>query len=329
MATSFSEAVTAAATQTPFEHDGELYRHSKRPQWGIAILAWDHGDVRAYQFEDGRLRKFKKGYFKLMETVDEVRGSRESLVTNLTAAVKSKRNRDDDAEELDPVAPFKAQVELFLKIYPGGFQDDEWIAEHRGRDSGSDLKRHREPVIQAVRDNLSADQCQEYLQDENFGGLVESVRSILSRTDLVSLTHIRVLKGLDPDEEKAVAESIADLLHGDEDFKIRFRGYVRVLTDIIGTRPSWRMATVLPALAFPQDHVCVRHSAFLRQAASISPKSKYSRQARVGPYQSFRQVAIAVRKRLQAAGQEPRDLLDVYDFVWTTLRSAALEHLTD
>ena len=206
-----------------------------------------------------------------------------------------------------------------------------------------DISELEEQVIQAVKENLSPDQCQEYLQEENHCGILEVVRSILSKTDLVSLTQVRLLKGLDPDEEKALAESVVDLLHGDEDFKVRFGGYLRVLTDIIGTQPSWRMATVrssrmlwgwqmatvLPALAFPQEHVCVRHSAFLRQAASISPKSKYSRRARVGPYQSFRQVAIAVRKRLQAAGQEPRDLLDVYDFVWATLRSAALEHLTD
>ena len=33
-----------------------LYRHSKRKQWGFAVLAWEKEGKRGYQFEDGELR---------------------------------------------------------------------------------------------------------------------------------------------------------------------------------------------------------------------------------------------------------------------------------
>jgi hypothetical protein len=327
MTTSFAEAANAAAADNDFEFDGELYRHKKRPQWGVAILAADDGDVRSYQFEDGRLRKFKKGYFKLMEPVDEIRGSRETLVESLTQAAQEKGNRFAEIETLEPVAPFQAQVDLFLELYPKGFADEEWIADHRARESGSALKRHREPAITAVRETLSAEACQEWMAQEDYAGLAEALRSVLSSTDLVSLKHVRVLKGLEAEETKHLAEAVTDLLHGEDEYRRRFRGWLRVLGGIVGGRPSWRLATALPALAFPDEQTCVRHSAFKRQAAVISPRSRYSRKARVVPYENFRQVAFAVRKRLEAAGQEPRDLLDVYDFIWTTLRSAALDHL--
>lgn len=327
MATTFSEAASAAAAKTEFESDGELYRHKKRPQWGVAILAWDRGEIRAYQFEDGRLRKFKKGYFKLMEKVGEIRGSRDSLIENLTSAAKEKKDRGGDIETLEPVAPFDAQVRLFTELYPDGFADDEWVKDHRGTPKGSDLKRHRDPAIKAVKENLSQEHCQEWIAEDRHAHLMEAVREILSKTDLVTLKHVRMLKGLDPEETKLLAETIADLLHGEDEYRRRFRGYLRVLGEILGSRPSWRLATALSALAHPQEQVCVRHSAYKRQAAVISPRSRYSRRARVVPYENYRQVAFAVRKRLQAAGHEPRDLLDVYDFIWATLRSAALDHL--
>ena len=33
-----------------------LYQHIKRKDWGLAIMAWQRDDRRAYQFEDGKLR---------------------------------------------------------------------------------------------------------------------------------------------------------------------------------------------------------------------------------------------------------------------------------
>jgi hypothetical protein len=225
------------------------------------------------------------------------------------------------------VASFQDQVDLFLELHPKGFQDEAWVEEHRGTPSGSDLKRHRDPAIRAVTETLAVEHCREMTESDRHDELMEVVRGVLSSTDLVSLGHVRMLEGLTPDETKALAEATTDLLHGEDDYHPRFGGWLRVLQDVLGSRPSWRLATALPALAFPQEQVCVRHSAFKRQAASIAPRARYSRRARVAPYESYRHVATAVRKRLKAAGHEPRDLLDVYDFVWATLRNAALEHL--
>ncbi|MEL6182380.1 MAG: hypothetical protein AAFS10_25715, partial [Myxococcota bacterium] len=47
-----------------------LYVHTKRPNWGRAILAWEQGGKRGYQFEDGRLRVFKKDFYGLFDTVE-------------------------------------------------------------------------------------------------------------------------------------------------------------------------------------------------------------------------------------------------------------------
>ena len=45
-----------------------LFRHSKRPQWGIAALVWELNGKRGYQFSDGKLRVFKQGFYGLFES---------------------------------------------------------------------------------------------------------------------------------------------------------------------------------------------------------------------------------------------------------------------
>ena len=47
-----------------------LYAHTKGQKWGLAILAWERGPCRGYQFEDGVLRIFKEGFYEMLEEVD-------------------------------------------------------------------------------------------------------------------------------------------------------------------------------------------------------------------------------------------------------------------
>jgi hypothetical protein len=314
-------------TTAQLDHESGLYRHKKRPEWGVAILAWEKDDRRAYQFEDGRLRKFRKGYYSLLESVDELeRRSPETVAKSLEHAIETNRGKEAP-KVLEPVASFKAQIELFLELYPKGFQDAKWISDHRDEPSGRTLKRHRDPAVREIQEALAADRCATLLAEDAHTDLAEAAVEILAGTSLVALKHVKVLQRLDEPEARKLAESIADLFHGEGDYDPRYKQHLEVLTELYGGRPSWRLATALPALMFPQEQVCVRRSAFMRQAAVVAPKARYSRLARASSYRNFRRGAFAVRKRLQAAGHEPRDLLDVHDFIWATLRNAALDHL--
>jgi len=80
-------------------------------------------------------------------------------------------------------------------------------------------------------------------------------------------------------------------------------------------------------MASSSSRVSVRRSAFARQAGSIAPTARYTRKAQVGAYKNYRRVALGVKKRLIEAGHEPRDMLDIHDFVWDTLRTSALDDL--
>lgn len=309
------------------DHDSEtpLFRHVKRPEWGVAIMAYEREGARAFQFEDGNLRKIRKGYYKLMEEADDLGERAAHIRKNLVRVVQADEG-DADHTVVDAVAPFSEQVELFTRLYPKGFKDPEWIEDHRTTD-GAALKRHRTPISEEAREALSAARCAEAIEGKEHQEFAEVVADILARTDLVPISHAKALRGLEPEEKARYVESVADLLHGGRPYGERFKDYLTTLKAILGERPSWRIATALSGLVHPQNHVVVRRSAFLRQAGSIAPTARYSRRATVASYKNYRRVGMGVRERLAALGHDPRDLLDVYDFVWTTLRTSALDHL--
>lgn len=309
------------------DDDPELLRHVKRPQWGLAILAWEKGDRRAYQFEDGRLRKFKEGFYDLMQPAESKQRSEEAVIADLQAAIGTARSTTK--KTLKPAASFDEQVALFKALYPGGFQGEKWVEEHRGTPEGRDLKRHRDPAIARARETLSQGEVAAMMAEARYDDLRTAVTELLSSTSLVSLRHVKTMRGLDEAETERFAEVVANLLHGEGDFGPRFKAWLTVLRDVLGGKPSWRIATVLPALLEPDQHVCVRHSAFIRQAASIAPTSRYSRRPRARSYRNFRRVARVARTRLEAADLQPKDLMDVHDFIWTTLRDSALDHMGD
>jgi len=304
--------------------DAPLVRHSKRPEWGVALLAWERGSTRAYQFEDGRLRKIREGYYKLLEPADDLGERAPRIRKNLKRVINA--GDDSDVKVIEAVAPFSAQVALFKRLYPGGFEDPQWIEDHR-RPSGAPLKRHRGPISEEAKEALSKSRCEEALASDGHEELADIIADLLARTDLAPISHAKALKGLDPEEKKRYVEAVVRLLHGEEAGDRYFKEYVDTLRELFDERPNWRIATVLPGIFDPHAHVVVRRSAFLRQAGSIAPTARYSRRATAGSYKNFLRVATGTRKRLATAGHEPRDLLDVHDFVWATLRTAALEHL--
>jgi hypothetical protein len=319
------ETATLEVPSIKPDSDGSLYRHVKRPEWGAAILAWERNDTRAYQFEDGQLRKIRKGYYTLLEPIDDFDGPEEAVRTNLERAVTSE---DDVARPIQKsVCTFDQQVALFTRLYPKGFEDPDWIDEHRHDADGAALKRHREPSVTDAKEALSAERCATLISENAHEALTDSIIDVLAGTDLVPISHVKTLRKLDEDDKRALAEAAADLLHGERRFEERFGDYLQLLTRFLGDAPSWRVATALPALVHPDEHVSVRRSAFARQAGSIAPTARYSRKAKVSSYRNFRRVAIGVKERLEAAGHEPRDMLDVHDFVWTTLRNSSLDDL--
>ena len=94
-----------------------------------------------------------------------------------------------------------------------------------------------------------------------------------------------------------------------------------------GCSVSWLLATALPALVKPQEHMCIRASAFSHQLAWLAPRVQLSKEPGGRMYARVREVALSLRAALEARELAPRDLLDVHDFIWETLRPAARKRI--
>jgi len=314
---------------TDHENTGAmLFRHELRPEWGNAIAIWERDEKRGYQFEDGQLRVFKLGYYDrlVVATTPPEESAKIIAALRRRAGWKEPARTKTKTKEVKAV-PVDQQIALFAKLYPEGFGGAKWAADKRGTDTTRRLKRHREASILEAGKLLSKDRL------ESLGGvgkhdtIVESLREICNGTDLITKTHVQVLDGLDEAGAQKVSEGLMDLLHGDAADGIRFERFVDALARIIGKRPTWQLATIFPALFHPADHICIKPGAMRTQVACAGRPVKISASPDAPTYQKLRDLALAVRDQLVEAGHEPRDLVDVYEFIAVTTTAKALRQM--
>ena len=142
----------ASAVTPPIPQDTEkLYRHSRRKEWGLAIVAWTRPTRRGYQFADGKLRVIKQGYYGLLREVDKPASQASEIIEELQrqAGISRARRRARGGTRASGTPPVRLeeQIALFRRTHPDGFEEPGWREEVRGEGAPRRLKRHRDPAI--------------------------------------------------------------------------------------------------------------------------------------------------------------------------------------
>lgn len=317
--------MTDAAEQTP----QSLYQHAKRREWGFAIVAWERDGKRGYQFEDGELRVFKDGYYHLLEEMLDVADGAD-IAARLDAKRASAGKKDDKKKRgsrggrssvnIEDLPTLGEQMLVFRTLFPGGFDDPAWIKEQRGGD-GRALKRHRDAAIKRGQDGLNKDSLEALVNAGQTHSVIERACEVLDKTDLVTKAQVDPLRNTGRDSR--LAQALLDFLHGEADLDTRFAMLCRALATATRKPPSWQLATAMGALVHPANHVCVRPSVFAAQARTMAPRLRPSKSPTSAAYTGYVEMAQKMETQLAAEGLEPRDLLDIHDFIWVTLRPAA------
>lgn len=303
-----------------------IYRHNARADWGDAILAWDRGGKRGYMFEDGKLRVFKDGWYHHLSEVDQ------PLPKAAATAARLQRKLGLDALRR-PIKhdgmSFEDQLTVFEMLYPQGFTADGWAIDKRGEGAKRRLKRHRDIAIADARERLDAGRLDVLITADHIDEAWGEVIAVLDGTDLVTKRHVAGLRELGTEARRSLVECVRGLLWGDESYEVRFERFVATLALLTGKEPSWQLATVLSALVHPDQHIAVRPNIMRAQAAWMAPNLAWSKVPTAPLYTRLQRMAEAVREELRQAEQAPRDLLDVADFMWTTLRPKARKLLEE
>ncbi|HJK94790.1 MAG TPA: hypothetical protein RMH85_03780 [Polyangiaceae bacterium LLY-WYZ-15_(1-7)] len=299
----------------------QLFVHRHRPEWGRAIVASQGAGRRVYQFEDGRTRVIAHDYWDLMEPVEE---GAEGLGKSLRRLRLLVKGTDSSMRSSPPPKASKDsgdQIEIFKSALADGFQEASYTSRYRGAEDRT-RKSQIDPKIELAQEKLVEAEVP-LPQGKDAKAWLDLVREVIFATDLLTASERKALQGVKGDGVEAVAITSWRLVYDDEHpFPERFEAWVDALEEA-GARPTWGLATSLPALLDPQKHVCVRTSVFRAQASTIMPTLSVDPEADLAVYEALQKMVLDLRKRLEKEGLEPRDLFDVRNFIWLTLRKDA------
>lgn len=308
-----------------------VFEHKKRREWGLGIIAWQDKQKRGYLFENGQLRILAEEFYPLMREVDrpqdEVQALFDALKPELDAARRDAGIQIRTVRHAPSVMPFEDQVAVFHAEYAEGFQDPLWIEAQRGTGAKKRLSRHRDAAIAQAGLELSAAKLQGYVAAQELRSISERAFAVVKQTDLVAAAELVGLNGDDAERQGSLATALVDLLHGESGFVARFDRFLAAFQRAFGRPPGWQLATVLPALVHPDEHICVRPASFREQAKWMAPRLALPKVPSGASYMRCLTMAKLVATKLGEQGDPPRDLMDVHDFMRVTTRPAAKQIL--
>lgn len=301
-----------------------IYTHTKRGEvWGYAILAFESDDRRGYQFQDGRLRVFKVGYYQLIEAVHPKPDGTPRIVANLKAMLaKTVDERVKPSKGSDKVAlSFDDLVTVAKELFPEGFSGEEYDGKVRGALSKRRLKRHRDAAI--------AD-AQERLAKNTFSKLSpadarETLRDVLALTDLVNAKQLIALATLPSELLQELQESVVAMLYGKGPYEARFERFVQVLER--GGTVSWELATAPSALVQPDSHLWIKVTPMKRFLARFSPTLSLSPRATGFSYSRLVGMGGSLVEGLNSAGLPAADFFDIAHLLSELTKPPILQRL--
>jgi len=306
---------THRANPAKLDPEDRLFRHSRVPEWGIGVWVVEEPGKRRLRFEDGQLRAFKRGFYEMLKPVDTERVDVHEVMERILG--EHAEAQELQTPDTPPVMTFERQVEVFLHLYPEGFSDPSYRAAWRAPDSGKAKKSHLHAAM-ADAHFLHKEPARARIEAGEAAALADQSIALLRRTSLLTPRTLAPVERLDETGKAHLGAALVELLHGKARFGKRFKVWLGVLREI-GVAPSWRLSTAWLGLVKPAKHMPIRRQVVQLQARSTSPVKLPANPSLAG-YRRARRVALATRDRLIEQGLEPDNLLDVYAFVWETLR---------
>jgi hypothetical protein len=207
------------------------------------------------------------------------------------------------------------------ETYPDGLQDSKWLEEVRGEGAQARSLRHREALIMEAQEQLSVEKLDALIGSQQYAQVWELIVSVLSHSDLVPKVQLKQPKAANYEQQRDLASTTRELLHGKGTYEPRFDRFVAALTAHTGEPAHWEIATALSAVVYPTEHMCVQPTFFRKQLKTIcSPGAPPAAKPSGTEYIRVMAVVRVVTKKLAEQGEVTRDLLDVLDFMCFTLK---------
>ncbi|KFE64334.1 hypothetical protein [Hyalangium minutum] len=308
------------ATATP-----TLFTLESQPAWGRAALLEEKDGKLVLFFEHGGRRVFVKTQVKGLQSVqlsdEEARTVEARLRGKHPLGGATKKSSKAKAKATRPLLAafpsFDAQVRWFETFFPGGFAGEKFVAEERGTAEAKGKKGYKTGAIKLAQEQLSPERLASATPEETF--LVS--KKLLAFTNLVFPIEGSIpFTSMKEEDRAGFAAALGELLHGEGAHGPRFEKFANAIRiwDAAGQsrKVTWPLATLLQALYAPAQHTFVKPTVFEQQALLLNLTADRHAPVTSTHYERFLDVARKTSERLVAVGHQPRDLMDVYSFIW-------------
>ena len=328
------EATPSASTPAQ-PNVSPLVRHSKKHEWGRALLLWRRDEKRAYQFEDGNMRVFAErfcDFFQPSLQPDPVlrQKLRERAIADGHVAAATGKGAGSSKTSRDPQPTVADQIAVFRVLFEDGFQGSAWTDACRSRSKGKVLKRHLDPVLERAQTLLGLDALRGLVEHGQPHAVLERIVDVVGGTTMATKAQLQAFAKLRADA--SLANAFIDYLHAvDGADTTHARGPLDRLRMVLAKHGlknvPWTVLTAARAFVHPDRHVFVRPTVVRAQAKLLMPGFKLSSVPTPDAYARCAEMAAGIRNELVRAGLHPRDLLDVAEFMRVTLARSAKDEL--
>jgi hypothetical protein len=275
---------------------GERIKHPQKEDWGLGELLRDSHDEKIWVFFTEVGEKILSLKYMTPKRIDADK-AQSSVLDNLVTTAQSERPKYKNMSML---------IADFIKIYPGGFRDSEYIKKERDKK----VTAHHNAVELLDEEDLNT-----LLQKSEYDAVCQRALQIIKGTTLIFPREKATLEAAltSTTQQKLFAEGIYQLLYGVSELRIRFRDFSTVLKKI-GT-PKWTILSYLLFVVFPEKYMFLKPRV-TKKAAEISAfEINYASELSWLTYKSVLKYAQYLTTKLSKLN--PRDMFDIQSFMWS------------
>lgn len=309
------------STDTADNADEPRYRHSKRPEWGEAVVVERRADRCVLRFEDGVERTIGKRFYHLVHLVaDPSEDEGLSLEPPVEPQEAPPASAAQDGDQQPATMDFAAQLQVFRALHPAGFEDASYRDRYRVRREGDRSKRQVDPLLAAAAFQLGRPAFDRPRAKRSPADVHKAVIDLLDTTSLVAASDVAGPLGeFNRRRLSTFATALRNLLFGMQSFEVRLERWVEVLHHGGLKHVSWPTVTLLPALVHPREQQFVRPVLLQRLGSNLGQGDHLFRKPSPEGYAWYAKVSAVAQAELTVAGLEPHDLFDVLFFASITL----------
>jgi len=223
-------------------------------------------------------------------------------------ALAQPRPREVHREQISPAARHCRRK--FLRFFPGGFQDETYLAWERDYkwNANRDWERvlNQSTFSRLLREGDHAEVALRAVRIEARTNLIFSFEKMALRDAVKSAAGARMF-----------ATGLYDFLHGKKRMQERFDAWCDVVAQLPRkqTRVStWPIVTVFGLLAQPEKHIFLKPNVTRTAAHEYGFPFHYQSRPEWKTYANCLEFAETVRSDLEDLG--PCDMIDLQSFIW-------------